>query len=272
MNDISLYEKIPALENSFPVKIESNSIDKDVPLRPHWHEHTELLFFTHGTCRVGCNENTFTVSAGDLVVVNRNHLHYFTALTKVGYYYVIIYPPFFEDVDFKNIFLQEFIQGDAFVKECIEQMYSEHLNPQLGSDINIKGLTYRLISHLIRNYNTMRISDKEYSSHLQKLERLNTVLTYISEHYQEKISVAHLAKMCYLTESHFCRFFKNAVGQSAVSYINEIRIEKAAVLLKNTDESIAEIGEHAGFDDANYFTRIFKKLKGVTPGQFRREQ
>ncbi len=272
MNDIYLYEKIPYLENSFPVKIDSNSIDKGTPLRPHWHEHIELLFITRGKCRMGCNENTFIASAGDLVVVNRNHLHYFTALSDMKYYYVIIYPPFFEDVDFENVFLQEFIEGDEFVKECIKAMHYEHLNPQLGSDINLKGLTYQLISHLIRNYNTVRISYKEYSSHLQKLERLNTVLTYISEHYQEKISVAHLAKMCYLTESHFCRFFKNAVGQSAVSYINELRVEKAAVLLKNTDESVSQIGEHAGFDDANYFARIFKKFKGLTPGQFRREQ
>lgn len=272
MNDISLYEKIPDLENSFPVKIETNSIDKNTPLRPHWHEHTELLFFTRGMCKVGCNENTFVAHAGDLVVVNRNHLHYFTALTDTEYYYVIIYPPFFEDVDFKNIFLQEFVKSDPLVKECIEGMYFAHINPQLGSDIHLKGLAYQLISHLMRNYNTTRISDKEYNSHLQKLERLNTVLTYISAHYQEKISVEHLAKMCYLTESHFCRLFKNAVGQSAVSYINELRIEKASILLRNTDESISEISEHAGFEDANYFARVFKKIKGKSPAAFRREQ
>jgi len=269
MHDISLYEKIPNLKNSFPVKIAFGKATESSLLFRHWHEHIELLFFTSGICEVCCNENSFIAKSGDLVVVNKNHLHYFNTASNAEYYYVIIYPPFFNDVDFKNIFLQEFISGDPFVRRCIENMHAEASKQQLGSDMRLKGYTYQLISHLIQNYETVRISDKEYNSHMEKLERLNNVLTYISEHYQEKIYIAQLARMCYMTECHFCRFFKKTIGKSAVSYINELRVEKAAVLLKNTRDSVAYIGECVSFDDANYFTRVFKKIKGVSPAKFR---
>ena len=76
--------------------------------------------------------------------------------------------------------------------------------------------------------------------------------------------------MCFLSESYLCRFFKNAMGVSITSYINKIRVEKAAILLKNTDESVTDIAFNVGFSDLNYFSRTFKKIMNCTPKEYKK--
>ena len=62
---------------------------------------------------------------------------------------------------------------------------------------------------------------------------------------------------------------KKAVGKSATEYINEYRIEKASILLKNTDESVSRVATDVGYDDLNYFSRIFKRIMGMSPVKYR---
>lgn len=268
MNDISLYENIPELENSFSVKIRFSS-SKNTSLFTHWHEHMELLYFTKGSCLMTCNGQTFPVEAGDLVVVNSNEIHSYASADNLEHFYVILYPHFFSDISFRNFRFQSLIKSDVFVKERIFDMYKEYANRRVGNDMMIKSYAYSLITYLMRQFSVIQISDKDYNSHILKLNRLDQVLKYISDHYNEKISIPKLAEQIFLTESHFCRFFKKSTGKTPVNYINELRVERAAVLLKNTDESITKIAAHVGFDDVNYFSRVFKKEKGISPGNFK---
>ena len=78
-----------------------------------------------------------------------------------------------------------------------------------------------------------------------------------------------LAKKWYLSESYMCHMFKKASGKTIIGYINDLRIEKASLLLENTSESISCIAMEVGFDDVNYFDRVFKKQTGLSPKNYR---
>ena len=99
---------------------------------------------------------------------------------------------------------------------------------------------------------------------------MGDILLYISQHYQSKLTTAELAEHFHLTEHYFCCLFKKETGQSPIDYINKYRIEKAGILLKNTDKNITDIAQQVGFDDSNYFSRIFKKYNGVSPRYYRK--
>jgi two-component system response regulator YesN len=73
----------------------------------------------------------------------------------------------------------------------------------------------------------------------------------------------------HLSEGYFCQIFKEATGKSAMQYLHEIRVEKAEEMLRSTTATVSEIADCCGFTDPNYFSRIFKKIKGVTPGSLR---
>lgn len=268
MKDINLYEKIPPLENQFSVKFLSSS-QPLVKLRPHWHEHIELLFFVSGACDMVCDGNSFPVQAGDLVIVNRNQIHAFASTQPLEHFCIILYPSFLADIDASNLRFQNLIKGDDYIESCFYEIYAHKQRGDSIGKVHIKSTAYALMAHLMENYAVEPMSEDDYAMHINRLERLNVALSHIAEHYHEKISTAELAKMCFFSESHFCYFFKNAVGKSAINYINELRIDKASVLLKNTDESIAHISSSVGFPDLNYFSRMFRKYKGMSPREYR---
>ncbi|MBQ9084606.1 MAG: AraC family transcriptional regulator [Clostridia bacterium] len=267
MKNTALYEKIPSLENNFTVKFRIYQARKQ--LIPHWHEHIEMLYALEGSCSFICDGREIAVKKGDLVVVNSTEIHSFTVNGLIDYFSILIYPEFLSDVAFDGISLQNYIQADSYVAGCMEDICREYKEGQIGSDMMLKSHAYRLIAYLVRNYHAPTISEKEQEARAARLNRLNKVMEYISENYSEAITTRDLAAMCFLSEAHFCRFFKRATGKSATEYINGYRIEKARVLLKNTEDSISEIASEVGFDDLNYFSRMFKRIMGISPGKYR---
>ena len=268
MKNILLYEKVAPLEKNFTVKF--MKFDRYENLTPHWHEHIEILYFYAGNCRISCNKTSFDASGGDIVIVNSTEIHSFVVENSVGYICLLIYPEFFSDINFSNIHIKNHIKCDNHITACMDGIIQEYDEKSQGYDMMIKSYTYSLMTHLVRNYVDAYISERELSLHSANLARLNTVFKYIADNYSEKISTSALSKLCYLNESYFCRFFKTSTGKTPIEYINEYRTEKAALLLKNTDDSIARIAASTGFDDMNYFTRIFKKIKKQTPTQYKK--
>ena len=100
--------------------------------------------------------------------------------------------------------------------------------------------------------------------------RISAAVEYVNDHYTEEISVTELADICYLSEAHLFRLFKSELGMSPIDYKNSLRIKKAESLLCDPECSIAEIGEMLGFENACYFSRIFKAKTGLSPMSFRR--
>lgn len=269
MKDILLYEKVPLLENNFSVKFMEFS--DSAYLIPHWHEHIELQYFLSGKCKFTENGKTFDVEANDFVVVNSTEVHSYVAEENVSYFCILIYPDFFKDVNFsEKVVIESIIHADKFIRETIIKMYKEYAANEKGSDMVLKGLAYQLMAYIMRNFTVSELSERDTQQNALRLERINKILNYISNHYQEKITTLDLAKICYISEGHLCRFFKNSIGKSATEYINEYRVEKATVMISNTDESMTSIASAVGFDDGNYFSRIFKKIKKESPMEYRK--
>ena len=102
-------------------------------------------------------------------------------------------------------------------------------------------------------------------------DRLSDVFIFIKEHYKEEISLLEIAKIANLTPTSFCRMFKVKAKKSFVEYLNEVRISAACKFLIETDMGISEIAYQCGYKTASNFNRIFKKLTGVTPKEYKKK-
>lgn len=267
--DLSFYEKIPALENNFTVKFRMYSTKN---LVPHWHEHIEMLYMTGGECEFICNGKTFNVGVGDLVVVNSTEIHSFVAKGTAEYYSIILYPDFLSDIKRISSPICNHVRDDKNIERFLSDLHTEYTEMKTGADMAMKGLLYTLLTYLYRNYVYDGDGAKDGPLAADMLRRLDLIIKYISEHYHEKITTSLLAEMCYVSEAHFCRFFKSAVGKTVTRYINEYRVEKAKVLLKNTGGSVAEIASEVGLDDPNYFSRVFRAIMGTSPQEYRQQK
>ena len=103
-----------------------------------------------------------------------------------------------------------------------------------------------------------------------RIETIKTTITFIQNHYQEKIYIRDLASLAGLNEQYFCRFFKKAIGMSPVEYLNEYRIRQAVRLLRNSTLPVTEICLDCGYNNMGNFLREFRRYTGTTPLKYRK--
>ncbi len=99
--------------------------------------------------------------------------------------------------------------------------------------------------------------------------KMQLAIRYLQEHYNENISVNDLAEQYNMSPNYFSSVFKKEIGASPVSYITELRMKRSMELLENSDLSVVDIARKVGYDEGQYFFRVFKKYTGMTPLNYR---
>ncbi len=141
----------------------------------------------------------------------------------------------------------------------------------------IKAQGINKIIQLLDILNNLSISNEFYyinqqitENHLRSSDRLTSLFNYVNINYKKNISLKDAAKIMHLTPESFCRFFKQKTSKNFINYLHETRISFASQSLLNTDLSIAEIAYENGFTTVSNFNRLFKKITGHRPSEFRK--
>ena len=111
---------------------------------------------------------------------------------------------------------------------------------------------------------------REAHTNAPKKMEISRVKSFLDEHYKEKLSLESVASHFFIDKHYLARLFKEQYGVTLVTYLQQVRITHAKRMLRFTDKSIEEIGLEYGIGELNYFSRVFKKLEGVSPSEFRR--
>jgi YesN/AraC family two-component response regulator len=106
-------------------------------------------------------------------------------------------------------------------------------------------------------------NENKYSKAIRK------AMEYIESNYKEHISLNHISKQVYLSHEYFSRLFKEEVGENFSTYLTNYRMIKAHNLIKNTDMKISQIAIEVGYSNPGYFSKTYKKHKGVSPEEDR---
>lgn len=92
---------------------------------------------------------------------------------------------------------------------------------------------------------------------------------YVESHYMEDITLQDAAAQLHYSDAYFCRFFKQNFDKNFIMYLSEIRVEKAKELLSDVTVNVKDVGQRVGFRDSSYFTKVFKRVTGITPSEYR---
>ncbi|MCI1695526.1 helix-turn-helix domain-containing protein [Aneurinibacillus aneurinilyticus] len=103
----------------------------------------------------------------------------------------------------------------------------------------------------------------------QMLKSVQKAIQYIHSYYLENITLEQVASHVHLSPNYFSYIFKKTTGSSLVEYITHLRIEKAKVMLMDLNYTVYHIAGAVGYNDARYFSRVFKTIVGKTPSQYR---
>ena len=124
----------------------------------------------------------------------------------------------------------------------------------------ITGILYRFISYSF-DFSSVKHSDTVYK-----------VVEYIRENYAEKITLDDVAGHVNFSKTYLSRIFKEEIGENMSFYINRVRIEKAKILLGDSQVRLIDVANRVGFDDQSYFTKVFKSIVGTSPKRFKEKR
>lgn len=147
---------------------------------------------------------------------------------------------------------------------CISELYSLIFSNTELDKYYVSSQLYRFVMELNRiseGYDIVQYQDSP--------EPIRTAIRQIQSQYAAPLSLDDIAANAGLSKYHFSRVFLSKTGIQPMQYLRKIRIEKASALLGQSTKSIETIARETGFDNSNYFIRVFKSIVGMTPNQYR---
>ena len=149
------------------------------------------------------------------------------------------------------------------LREKMERLVNIWRGRQYGYRMLARALIYELLC-IYMNDAGRECGEGEDYRHILPAKK------YIDEHYKEDISVSDLAAICNLSETHLRRLFARVLSVSPTEYRLNLRMREAKDLLLSGNFDVSEVASAVGFEDANYFSRVFKKHTGQSPSAFAR--
>lgn len=280
---MAIYLEMPQLNPEFPFRILLN--DGDILTTPHWHREIELIYVTSGTINLGVNDRPYTLSAGELVLINGGDIHYVLASPGSERIVFQLDPIFFANLDTDHLNIQELFRllepfspdwqpgQEAFVRNLLMECYQEESQQMPGYQFKIKANLLELLVYFLRVVPKREgeVKNSEATQNQDVLEKLDQVFTYVEEHYREKIKLTEVAQLIGYSDFYFTKFFKRNTGKTFITFLNDYRIDKAKWLLINSTANVSEIITQIGLENDKTFYRLFKQSMGMAPLTYRKK-
>ena len=154
------------------------------------------------------------------------------------------------------------------LKTYMNESYDEYLAKDVCYKLPIRANIYLMMTSLLRYYCGSKNELDRMIYH--NVMRLRPVITYIAEHYKEKIYIETLSDMITVSPDYFTKMFKDSIGRTPIDHINGLRINRAMQMLATTDISVNDISDGLGFSNSNYFHKIFKQYMDTSPAAYRK--
>lgn len=272
----------------FPVLISSEKLSKyeSGSFLWHWHPEIELTLIKKGQMIYKVNDHVFHLHQGMALLNNTGSLHSgcmfenqdceyvsvtFDPKLIYGYENSLIYSkyvsPITKDLALPAIYFdlsESWHQDITDLLRAIIEVGQKHPSCyELDILINLE----KMWKLLILNYD----SPASISSYDKRnYERIRSILSYIEANYTNKLTLEEIAEHIHLCKSECCRLFKQYMKIPLFEFILAYRIEKSLSYLHNSNYSISAIAANVGFNDSNYYSKVFSKIKGCPPTRYRK--
>ena len=262
------YEPHSEIDSNYPIILRSVHEHRGAS---NIHENIEVFAFFGGCGQVRCNSEIYDLAAGDVLVVNSyvEHHKIFTESPKAVC--MIIDAGFckINGIDIHGLRFTPFIRDEKLI-ELVRKLCDEFTSDNKFKDTAIKCALLNMLLYLCVNWSHQREDNALLGS--KSLEIVCKAVDYIKRNFNKKLRVDDIAESVKLSKYYFLREFKRVTGCTVVEYINIIRCEYAAELLKTGKYTIKEVAIKCGFDDFSYFTKVFKEKTDQLPSNFKNSE
>lgn len=251
---------------------------------PYHYENTyQILFLLAGKILYRVGEKEYEASRGGIIVLNTREEHTLKVLEYPYERYLIqIRTDFFvKEVQYPEI-IAIFIKRPLnfshlltvsepvwnFIYEIVQEMEREYLRKNKYWEIFVGSDLRRMFIMIFRECADILSMMKTGNS----VALAYRIMDYLEHHFAEEITVDSIAEAMFLNKDYIAHVFKDETGFSLMNYVISLRMNKAKLLLMETDKSVTDIAIECGYSDFAYFSKQFKKTTKLSPSKFRKER
>jgi AraC-like DNA-binding protein len=164
-------------------------------------------------------------------------------------------------LDHENYFFYNNVELAGTINKLIKECMGNSITKDAIADLTLQ----ELIIRIIQTQTAKRFEDEKF---IDSSSPISPSIDFIKKNIRESISLKDLSDKACMSTTSFYRYFKRELGMSPIEYILNEKIKHAKKLLSNPNIHVNEVSYASGFEDCNYFIRLFKKYEGVTPKQY----
>ena len=282
-------KKKPQFESIAPSHGSSLSVNNfknfnaENPASWHYHPEMEIVYVNGGSGKRHIGNHISYYNDGDLIFIGAHLPHFgFTDRLTENKSEVVIQAredflgeDFFEAPEMASVkrLLTRSKQGIVFHDQT-----KETIGPKIEGLLELSNFD-RLIAFLeilqelaeVEDYTILNVENVVLESKPQDTARLDTIYSFVSEHFKRTISLEEISDKVSMTEQAFSRYFKNKTGKTFTQFVNEYRLVHASKLLAEEHLSITDVCFECGFNNFSHFNKKFKEFTGKSPSQYRNE-
>lgn len=278
-------EIVPYNRGDFPIYIGKGDLS-EVPNRTlpdHWHNDVEFIRVISGNINYNINGKIVSLSDGDGLFINSKQFHFgysddscecvficlafqpslFCSSKAVTEKYVtpVItnpYIPFYK--------LRSSVEWEREILDDVEKIYA--LDENIAFELRAHNIFFGMWTILFERLNHSVKAEKTGKPHLSTLKKM---ITFIQEHYSEKITLYDISQSGNVCKTACYSIFRKYTNQTPGEYLNEHRLRKSIELMKNSDMTLTEICYEVGFSGASYFAENFRRSYGCSPREYKKQ-
>lgn len=254
----------------------------------HWHKELQFCLVTYGKIRFFVEEQNFLLDTGDGIFINSSYLHMARPEGDPDSSYICldVHPrllsgfagsamenkyihPMMEDPAASFLVLRFSEPWHKIILDQIETVYNADEKKEFGYEFVIMSALYRMFAEMT-SHRPAAISPAARKSHSN--EAAQRILSFITDHYSEKITLSDIASFASFAESECCRIFKRYTDETIFNYLKDYRLEQSTRLLLTTDQSVSDIAYNCGFQSTSYYIKAFRTQFHMTPRKYREQQ
>ncbi|MCR4788698.1 MAG: AraC family transcriptional regulator [Lachnospiraceae bacterium] len=270
----------------FPAYITHNSVGDNFrfSITDHWHDDIEFMLVVKGSMRYSVEGEIVRLMEGEAIMVNSRKLH--VCLSDNGAAVeticVIMHPMLLATSKYVDeTFIEPVIKNESFTYlilnptrlwqyDVIEDIKKIHdVKDKKGGELLIIKYFFDIWNRI---YNNVSLKEPDNTRNNHHLAILKDMISFIHEHYKEKISLVDICEAGGVGKTMGTNIFNMYVNKTPGEFLKDYRIQKSIYLLQETDMTITEICYETGFAGASYFAETFKKQMGINPLSFRKEK
>lgn len=225
-------------------------------LQPKGRKSNGFLYILQGNCHYYHADGDFSLSAGSLVYLPYGSNHRLVIES--------------EDIAFYRIDFRLEVEGEVALFSNHPMKLCHNAPAECAEAIRTMAESYQFLHDSIGKTALLCTIFRSLSnlSYSPKREKLAPAVNYMLEHLTEKVRCTYLSELCCLSEAQFYNLFHSEYGMPPLEYRNGLLAKRASLLLKDGSFTVTEVAEMLGFESVAYFSRFFKKHKGVSPSQY----